>query len=380
MKRIVILSLMAIACLTMQAQEKNVKVLAQSTGYWTPVTVLPDETNKKKKQTVAWWPRTEKDDWFELVNVGLASVDLAGWIVTDTLKTEDPPAPVTKATKALTFPDGVALAPGEVLRVWTGADVAAAEPFDRANLQAPFGLGKSGDAIYLFDAETNLVDSVSYSTLQAETTSLGRWPNGTGAWTTFVAPTPGQPNHPLRFHSVLLGGENAYTLRVAQPFAATPTGTETLPAETTYTLVAETGSTLPAGLAVNGTSGELSWTPTADQAPGVYFLNLCSVVAGEATDALPLAFTVLPPATSVVIAAGLSTGELTTSQRLTLNWTGRADATYAIEWCEDIAAGAWQVFPDTEELSGTGEMSVTLELTKLGAFRPTCFFRVRETK
>ena len=66
MKRIVTLGLMAIACLTMQAQEKNVKVLAQSTGYWTPVTVLPDETNKKKKQTVAWWPRTEKDDWFEL--------------------------------------------------------------------------------------------------------------------------------------------------------------------------------------------------------------------------------------------------------------------------------------------------------------------------
>ncbi len=320
------------------------------------------------------------DDWFELYNNGTNTVALDGWIVTDTLKSAAPPLPSPKASKAFVLPAGTKLAPGAALRIWTGAEGATTSPFDPANLQAPFGLGKSADAIYLFDAETNLVDSVSYSTLQAETTSLGRWPNGTGAWTTFVAPTPGQPNHPLRFHSVLLGGENAYTLRVAQPFAATPTGTETLPAETTYTLVAETGSTLPAGLAVNGTSGELSWTPTADQAPGVYFLNLCSVVAGEATDALPLAFTVLPPATSVVIAAGLSTGELTTSRRLTLNWTGRADATYAVEWCEDIAAGAWQVFPDTAELSGTSEMSVTLDLTKLGAFRPTCFFRVRETK
>ena len=65
MKRIVTLSLMAIACLTMQAQEKNVTVLAKSTGYWTPVSVVTDVTNKKKPVTIVAWPRTEKDDWFE---------------------------------------------------------------------------------------------------------------------------------------------------------------------------------------------------------------------------------------------------------------------------------------------------------------------------
>ena len=63
MKRIVTLSLMAIACLAVQAQEKNVTVLAQSNGIWMP---MPSTAlDKKTKKTIAIWPRTEKDDWFE---------------------------------------------------------------------------------------------------------------------------------------------------------------------------------------------------------------------------------------------------------------------------------------------------------------------------
>lgn len=64
MKRIVTLSLMAIACLAVQAQDKNnVTVLAQSSGIWTstPSTAY----DKKTKKSIAVWPRTEKDDWFE---------------------------------------------------------------------------------------------------------------------------------------------------------------------------------------------------------------------------------------------------------------------------------------------------------------------------
>ena len=63
MKRIVTLSLVAIACLAVQAQDKNVTVLAQSNGNWipTPSTAF----DKKTKKVIAFWPRTEKDDWFE---------------------------------------------------------------------------------------------------------------------------------------------------------------------------------------------------------------------------------------------------------------------------------------------------------------------------
>ena len=63
MKRIITLSLMAIACLSMQAQDKNVTVLAQSSGIWMPTPSVAYD--KKQKKSVAIWPRTEKDDWFE---------------------------------------------------------------------------------------------------------------------------------------------------------------------------------------------------------------------------------------------------------------------------------------------------------------------------
>ena len=63
MKRIVTLSLVAIACLAVQAQDKNVTVLAQGNRYWIPTP--PTSLDKKTKKTIAVWPRTEKDDWFE---------------------------------------------------------------------------------------------------------------------------------------------------------------------------------------------------------------------------------------------------------------------------------------------------------------------------
>ena len=63
MKRIVTLSLMAIACLAVQAQDKNVTLLAQGNRYWIPTPSTAYD--KKTKKTIAIWPRTEKDDWFE---------------------------------------------------------------------------------------------------------------------------------------------------------------------------------------------------------------------------------------------------------------------------------------------------------------------------
>ena len=71
-KRIITLSLMAIACLTMQAQDNNVMVLAQSAGYWTPTPSAAYD--KKIKKTIARWPRTEKDDWFELSDLVVDNV------------------------------------------------------------------------------------------------------------------------------------------------------------------------------------------------------------------------------------------------------------------------------------------------------------------
>ena len=60
MKRIVTLSLMAIACLSMQAQKHDVVILSEG-GTW----VEGPSVATKKKTSVAVWPRTEKDDWWE---------------------------------------------------------------------------------------------------------------------------------------------------------------------------------------------------------------------------------------------------------------------------------------------------------------------------
>lgn len=62
MKRIVTLSLMAIACLMMQAQEKDVKVLASSTGIFVPRPEI--STDKKTKKTSAVWHSTN-NDWIK---------------------------------------------------------------------------------------------------------------------------------------------------------------------------------------------------------------------------------------------------------------------------------------------------------------------------
>ena len=65
MKRIVILSLMAVACLTMQAQtKKNVKVLAKPSGLY--MTGYPKATvDKKTKKKTVVWPDTENNSWHE---------------------------------------------------------------------------------------------------------------------------------------------------------------------------------------------------------------------------------------------------------------------------------------------------------------------------
>ena len=64
-KRIIMMSLMAIACLTMQAQtQKEVKVLAQCDAYF--LDACPDATiDKKTKKKTIVWKDTENNSWHE---------------------------------------------------------------------------------------------------------------------------------------------------------------------------------------------------------------------------------------------------------------------------------------------------------------------------
>ena len=64
MRRIVVLSIMALTCLTTQAQGKNdVVELAKSSGVW--ISRPEPVVDKKSKKKVVTWFDTEKNDWYE---------------------------------------------------------------------------------------------------------------------------------------------------------------------------------------------------------------------------------------------------------------------------------------------------------------------------
>ncbi|WP_329138636.1 lamin tail domain-containing protein [Streptomyces sp. NBC_01476] len=104
-------------------------------------------------------------DWVELVNTGTAAVDVSAWIVKD--NDDDHSYKIPKKTS---------IAPGAFLAL---------------DVDPSFGLG-SEDSARLFDADKDLVDSYSWS--DHASTTYGRCPDGTGAFTTTLAPTKGAAN------------------------------------------------------------------------------------------------------------------------------------------------------------------------------------------
>jgi len=120
-------------------------------------------------------------DPIELVNAGDGAVDLSGWILTDDIT--DPYEPDLDDKKLL-FADGASIAAGEYLVVEKG-DLEG---------QHPFGLGGGGDTIRLFNADLELVDSVTYGDTEADV-SYCRAPDGPGgAWTVGCVATFGGMN------------------------------------------------------------------------------------------------------------------------------------------------------------------------------------------
>ncbi|MDX6347669.1 MAG: hypothetical protein QOF84_2459 [Streptomyces sp.] len=105
-------------------------------------------------------------DWVELVNTGSAPADVSGWVVKDS---DDSHSYVIGA--------GTSLAAGAYLVL---------------DVETSFGLG-SADSVRLFQSDgSTLVDS--YSWTAHATTTYGRCPDGTGAFTTTTAPTRGAAN------------------------------------------------------------------------------------------------------------------------------------------------------------------------------------------
>jgi hypothetical protein len=98
-------------------------------------------------------PDFDADDWVELYNKGVTTIDLSGWI----LKDEDD-------AHRFVIPSGIYIYPNEYLVLSRNASKFIVAYPDKSLPVGDFsfGLGSSGDCIRLFTADSILVDSVRY--------------------------------------------------------------------------------------------------------------------------------------------------------------------------------------------------------------------------
>ena len=111
-----------------------------------------------------------------MYNNSSAAIVLDGYYLTD--NTSD----VTKWA----FPAGTSIAANDYLIVWADNDVA------QTGLHASFKISAQGESLSLVDPSLNVVDEIIFSTQTADIT-YGRYPNGTGSFTS-MNPTFGVSN------------------------------------------------------------------------------------------------------------------------------------------------------------------------------------------
>jgi len=111
-------------------------------------------------------------DWVELLNTTAQPIDLAGWSLTD-----------DSNPRKFVFPANTLIPANSYLVVW--CDTNSLVP----GLRAPFGLGRNGDTLQLYDANTNRADAIGFG-VQLPTYTIGRI---AGAWR-LNQPTPNAAN------------------------------------------------------------------------------------------------------------------------------------------------------------------------------------------
>ena len=195
-------------------------------------------------------------DWFELFNEGPAPVALGGYWLED-----------SQPANAWRIPEGVVVQPGGCLTVWASSTHPSGINAD-GSLTAPFGLGKSGDAVALLVPDRSReLDRVVFGTQSADI-SQGRWPNGAaGTWNGFTQPTPGLPNRNPAFSAGLLPGFAVQTVQAGAPLAVSCVTTAAV-SGAVYA-VAEG----PDSAAINS-AGLFTWTPPPEQGSGVYAFRI----------------------------------------------------------------------------------------------------------
>ncbi|MCP4569261.1 MAG: hypothetical protein GY841_16930 [FCB group bacterium] len=144
-------------------------------GSWTPIEGLVINELMAGNSSAVADEHGDYDDWIEVANVGSASINLSGLILTDHWE----------GNPDFVFPD-TTLNPGEYIVVW-----ADEEPLE-GDLHAPFQLDSDGEDVYLVDGDV-IIDQITFPTIPSNI-SYGRWANGSGAWQMLSVETPGAEN------------------------------------------------------------------------------------------------------------------------------------------------------------------------------------------
>ncbi|GJM35523.1 MAG: hypothetical protein DHS20C18_45240 [Saprospiraceae bacterium] len=107
------------------------------------------------------------DEFVEIYNNGLISVDLAGWTIEDGVGMRH------------TFPANSILAPGTGVVVFGGGSPTGIPVVTQTASSGTFGLNNGGDIVSLIDDNSNVVDSYTYAS-STDNVSYGRSPDFTG--------------------------------------------------------------------------------------------------------------------------------------------------------------------------------------------------------
>ena len=115
------------------------------------------------------------EDWIELYNTSGSTLDLSGWMLTDTY-----------GEGASLLDEGVTVGPRAWLVLYaTGEGDAASE--------VGFKLSSHGETVVLLDRDGLVVDAVSYPPLE-EDEGYAREADGVGSWAVTTSPTQGSAN------------------------------------------------------------------------------------------------------------------------------------------------------------------------------------------
>jgi len=146
-----------------------------------PIQVFINEWMPDNETTVPDPTDGNFEDWFELYNASLASLDLGGYFLTDEL------------TQTNTFAvPGNTIIPGQgFLLVWADQDVAVNG--SGTDLHVNFQLNNAGEEIGLYAPDGTLVDAVHFGPL-GDDQSEGRWPDGQPTILPMSPPTPKDSN------------------------------------------------------------------------------------------------------------------------------------------------------------------------------------------